>query len=51
MWKIERIISDGRNFLVLKVVRDDGREEIAYVSRELDLNKKLFTDKDLQMIV
>lgn len=49
-YTIERVISDNRNFLVLEVTDEKGKSEIAYISRDLDLNKKVFTKDDLQIL-
>ena len=51
MFEVREVISDGKNFLVLRVYDQmNDREEIAYVSRMIDLRQKLFTREDLQMI-
>lgn len=51
MFEVREVINDGKNFLVLRVYDQmNDREEIAYVSRMIDLRQKLFTREDLQMI-
>jgi len=49
-YKLERIISDNRNFLVLEVKDENDKSEVCYISRDLDLNKKTFTKDDLQIL-
>jgi hypothetical protein len=49
-WYLERVISDGQNFLVLEVKDERGHSDVAYISRELDIEKESFTKDDLQMI-
>ena len=51
MFKLVEVICDGPNFLVLRVQNVlTEKEEIAYVSRALDIKKDTFTPEDLQMI-
>lgn len=47
---LERVINDGPNFLVLEVVDERGHSDVAYISRELNIDKEVFTKDDLQMI-
>lgn len=47
---LERVISDGPDFLVLEVVNEKGQSYICYISQELDIKKEYFTKDDLQMI-
>lgn len=49
-WYLEDIISDGPDFLVLRVKNEKGHREVAYISQALDLEKEWFTEEDLQMI-
>lgn len=49
-WYLERVISDGPNFLVLEVVDERGHSDVAYISRELNIEKEFFTKDDLQII-
>ena len=47
---LERVISDGPDFLVLEVVSEKGQSYICYISQGLDLGKDYFTREELQMI-
>lgn len=49
-YKLERIISDNKNFLVLEVIDEKGQNYICYISRELDMNKEYFTKDELQIL-
>lgn len=51
MYRIIRVVSDNKNFLVLEAEHTVTKKtEICYVSRELDLEKELFTEDELQIV-